>query len=398
MPDTKAYPITFKGSATPVATKFLKSDPIVLDFAGTIDLDPTDAANLANVQKAFQSEMADRVKKHLGALNTFLQQKDKVIDDLVTKFETLKKDGFPDTPQSATVRVQTLKEMATIGVQIKTFPEEYIQIVQDWAVNVRDQGVHICMLTAVKKARLKTFQEKAFRVRLGQIVKVTLVVAAIALAVAAIVVTAGTTAPLFIGLAAAGAGIAGISSLAGVGKMIVANATMEKKLLANLGKDVQAVKDALAPLDNTKSSLAKHVTEMRNRINVRTDQIKKLEQEIAKHSASAKGYATALGQLKQDPTVLPAEIAKRQKNIDGVNAKIQTLLGQITKLQQSNGKGQELLNLLESMNVELNKISGQAANSVLGNLKEYFTSVDGWIDFGNNIGGLVGNASGIQPA
>jgi hypothetical protein len=398
MADTKPYPITFKGSAKPVATKFLKSEPIVLDFAGTIDLDPTDAANLANVQKAFQSEMEARVKNHLAALDDFPQKKDKVIDELVTKYETLKKEGFPDTPQSAAVRVQTLKEMATIGVQMKTFPEEYIRIVQGWAINVRDQGVLICMLTAVKKARLKTFQEKAFRVRLGQVVKVTLVILASALAIAAIVVTAGTTAPLFIGLAAAGASIAGIASMAGVGKMIVANATIEKKLLANLSKDVQAVKDALAPLDNTKSSLAKHVLEMRNRINVRTDQIKKLQLEIAKHSASAKGYATALGQLKQDPSVLPAEIAKRQKNIDGLNTKIDSLLGQITKLQQSNGKGQELLNLLVSMNVDLDKISGQAANSVLGNLKEYFTSVDGWIDFGNNIGGLVGNASGIQPS
>src|SRR6266702_2356928 len=97
----KAYPITYKGSVTPVATKFLKSEALVMDFAGTIDLDETDAANLGNLQKAFQSEMETRIKSQLSALNKWLAEKDTTIASMVSRFDALKKSGFPDTPQSA---------------------------------------------------------------------------------------------------------------------------------------------------------------------------------------------------------------------------------------------------------------------------------------------------------
>jgi len=211
----KSYPIAFKGSVTPAATKFLKSDPIVMDFSGTIDLDETDASHLGNVQKAFQTDMAARLKTAVGHLNTWLAAKDKLIDDMVKRFEALKKEGFPATPAAANQRGATLKELGTLGAQIQLYPDEYKQIVKDWAVNARDQQAHVCMVTAIKAARVKTISEKTWRVRAGQALKVLLVVAVIALSIAAIVVTAGATAPIFVALAGAGLAISGVSSIAG---------------------------------------------------------------------------------------------------------------------------------------------------------------------------------------
>ena len=361
MADKKSYPITFKGTVTPIATKFLKSDPIVMDFSGTIDLDATDAASLANVQKAFQSEMASRLKTAVGHLNTWLGEKDKLIDSMVKRFEALKKQGFPSTPQAATARAQTLKELGTLGAQITLFPEDYKTIVQDWAENAREQQARVCLVTAAQKARVKTFSDKTWRVRAGQALKIALVVATIALSIAAIVVTAGTTAPIFIALASAGLAISGISSIAGLGKTLAENATIEKKLMANLAKDLETVKNALKPLDNTKSALAKHVTELRNLMKIREDDIRKCNTEIKKQDVAVKSYIAALDKLKTDKSVEPAEIAKRQKNIDALNAKLKTVNDKIVKLEKSNADGQKILDELEALNVQLDKVSGQSA-------------------------------------
>jgi chromosome segregation ATPase len=393
---TKPYPITFKGSVTPTATKFLKAEPLVMDFSGTIDLDETDASHLSNLQKAFQSEMESRLKAQLGHLNTWLAEKDKTIDSMVKRFEALKKEGFPQSPQAAATRAQTIKELAVLGTQINQFPEDYKKIVQDWAENAREQQALVSMKVAVKNARVLTYNDKAWRVRAGQTVKAILVVLAIGASIAAIVMSAGATAPLFIGLAAAGASIAGISSLAGLGKMLKENATIEKKLMANVSKDVETVRNALKPLDNCKSSLAKHVTELRNLMKIREDNIRQYNTEIQKQTVAARSYASALDKLKTDPSIPGAEISKRQKKIDGLNAELKSTSDSIKKLESDNAAAQKMLDDLEAMNVQLDKISGQSANSLAGNLKARFTSLDGWVDLGNTVGSLINTSSGIH--
>jgi hypothetical protein len=75
MAEMKPYAISYKGSVTPAATKFLTSQAVVMDFAGTIALDATDAANTGNLQKAFQSEMDARIKAQLGFLNKWLARR-----------------------------------------------------------------------------------------------------------------------------------------------------------------------------------------------------------------------------------------------------------------------------------------------------------------------------------
>jgi myosin heavy subunit len=289
-----------------------------------------------------------------------------------------------------------MKEMETLAKQVQTLTDDFTKIVQDWAVNAREQQGRVCMVTAVQKARVKTFDDKTFRVRAGQAIKVILVVAAIAVSIAAIVMSAGTTAPLFVGLAGAGAALAGISSLGGLGKMLAENATIEKKLMANVAKDVDTVKNALKPLDLSKSNIAKHITELRNLMKIREDNIRQYKNEVMKHKASAKGYTEALAQLKSKQAADPGELAKRQKSIDSVNSELKSVEAKIQKLEQDNAAGQKMLDELTALNVDLDKISGRAANSLAGNLKDRYTSLDGYIELGNTVGSLVNSASGIH--
>ena len=234
-------------------------------------------------------------------------------------------------------------------------------------------------------------------------IKITLVVLAIALSIAAIVLTAGATAPIFVGLAAAGIALSGASSIAGVGLMIKNNANTEKKILENVKKDVKKVTEALKPLDKTKSSLAKHVTEMRNVMKVRLDSTKQLKTDIQKKKAEIGGYDTQLKLLrtelaKQAPPdkKMLAEIASRETKMVKIKKQVGLIERKMAKMDVDNKAAQALLTELEDMNIQLEKISGQSANTVASNLKERFSSLDGWIELGNDVGGLVGGVSGAH--
>jgi chromosome segregation ATPase len=393
---TESFDMTYKGSVTPKATKYLKSEALSMDFQSSIELDSTDASNLKTIQKEFQSEMEDRIKGQLDHLNKWLAEKDQTIADMVKRYEEVKKAGFPDTPQAASQRNKTMKELNAIANSIRQLGSEYTGIVKDWAENCREQQGRIAMQVAVKSARVKTFDNKTFRVRAGQVVKGVLIVLAIAASVAAIIVSAGATAPLFIGLAAAGATIAGVSNLSQMGKIIVENANMEKRVLGNVQKDVEAIQAAFGGVKDKNSSLAKHVTELRNLMKVRQDSILKLENDMMPQKAASKSYATDIAKLSGDPTVEPSEIAKKQKAATAVSAKLEEMEGKIKSLKADNAKAQEMLKGLTDLNLDLDKFSGQSANTMLGNLKERFSKLEGWTDLGNTVGGLVNSASGIH--
>lgn len=393
----KEYDLEYKGSVTPTSTTFLKPQALVMDFSTKIQLDESDAANLTNLRKAFQSEMDSQLKIQIRHLNQWLAEKDEIVNGLVKQYEALRKSApFPSTPQEATAYEQAMKEMAPLARQVQTLTDDFTRIVQDWAVNAREQQGRVCMITAVKKARVMTFDDKTWRVRAGQAVKVVLVVAAIAISVAAIVLSAGTIAPLFVGLASTGLAISGVASIAGLGKMFYENATAEKKLMANVAKDVETVKNALKPLDPSKNNIAKHVTELRNLMKIRQDNLARYKNEVQKHKASARAYTDALTQLKGKQAADPGEIAKHQKSIDSVNTELRAAEDKIQKLEKDNADAQKWLDELASLNVDLDKLSGRTANTLSGNLKERITSLDGWIDLGNNVGNLVNSASGLH--
>jgi hypothetical protein len=393
---TEKYELTFKGSVTPKATKFLKSEPIEMDYTGTLDLDGTDAANLKTLQKEFQSTMEDRIKGQLDHLNKWLTEKDALVADMVKRYDDMKKGGFPATPQEATQRAKTIEDLKQAALKIDSLKADYQSIVAQWAENCREQQGLIALKLAVKSARIKTFDDKAFRVRAGQVVKGVLIVLAIAASVAAIVVSAGSTAPLFIGLAAAGATLSGISSIAQFGKVISENANMEKRTLASVQKDLESLQDVFSGMKDKKSSLAKHVTALQNLIKVREDNIAKLENEILPHKAAAKSFEADIVKIKGDPTVDQSEVGKKTKAIIDTNSKIAELENKMKAMGADNAKAQELLKGLEALNIDIDKVSTQTPNTLLGNLKERFSKLDGWTDLGNSVGGLVNSASGAH--
>ena len=65
-------------------------------------------------------------------------------------------------------------------------------------------------------------------------------------------------------------------------------------------------------------------------------------------------------------------------------------------MQQDNKDARALLKELEDMNIQLEKISGQSANTLAGNLKARFSSPEGWIELGNDLGGLASGVSGAH--
>jgi chromosome segregation ATPase len=388
--------MTYSGSVTPKATKFLKSEALKMDFDGDLDLDSNDAAIAKTIQKEFQSEMKKRIESQLDHLNEWLAEKDQLIAGLVKSYEEVKKTGLAKTEQAAAQQAKTLKELGPIASKIKNLTDEYRKIVVDWAQNCREQQGQIAMQLAVKAARIKTFNNKSWRVRAGQAIKAVLIVAAIAVSIAAIVVTAGTTAPLFIGLAAAGAALSGISNIAQIGKVIVENADMEKRVLSNVEKDVEAIQVAFGAVQGKTSSLTKHASELQRLITIRKDNIKKLQNEMLPYKGEANRYKEAINGLNGNEIIEAGEIAKKKKAIEGLNAKIADLEAKVKTMEADNAKGETMLALLASLNIDIGKISGQTPNTLLGNLKERFSKLDGWTDLGNTVGGLVNSASGVH--
>lgn len=400
---TENYMVSFVGKVSPKKTKYLVSPSFDLDVSGTLVLDETDGSKFKLIQKEFTNVMKKHLKTQLGHLDGWLKEKNKLVEEMVTKHEAIKKFGFPSTASDANALAAKNKALVTLAEQTQKLKDEYTKIVNDWAENARKQWPHVCLPQALKNARAKDLKNKTWRVRAGMAIKITLVVLAIALSIAAIVLTAGTTAPIFVGLAAAGIALSGASSIAGVGVMIKNNASTEKKILENVKADVKKITEALKPLDKTKSSLAKHVTEMRNVMKVRLDSTKQLKTDIQKKKAEIGGYDNQLKLLRielakqgtPDKKML-AEIASREAKMAKVKKQVGSIERKIANMNTDNKAAQALLDELEDMNVQLDKISGQSANTVASNLKERLTSADGLIELSGELGGLVGAVSGAH--
>lgn len=166
---------------------------------------------------------------------------------------------------------------------------------------------------------------------------------------------------------------------------------------------MKKVAEALKPLEGKRTAIAKHVTELRNVMKVREDSLKKIEMSVKEKKAQLGGYVsqlskleTAIAQQDAPDKKIVAEIASRKKKVEGLRKQIDSIGGKMTKMKKDNQDARDLLKQLEDIGVELDKISGQSANTVLGNLKGRFTSVDGWIELSNDVGGLLSGISGAH--
>jgi hypothetical protein len=390
-----AIKFTYEGSVAVKGTSFLKASDIDLSTSLDYELEASDASHAKSIQKEFQSLMDKAAKSQVAALNKWLAEKDEGIATMVKRHDELK-TMFPLTAQEAKTYAARVKEIQQIAEEVKELPAVFQTMVENWAKGFVDQQSLVAMHTAVKNARIAAFDAKKLRIKAGIAVKVTLVVIGTALAIAAIVLTAGTTAPVFVGLAAAGIALSGISGFGGLAKTIVENASAEKKLLANVTKDVEAVQAAFGNVGKTGSSLTKHVTELQNLIKIRHDQIRALDNDLAKYKAEAHGYMKKLVELNASPMVDKGTLKSQGKSVTEMGAKIDKTLNKISSLKADNQKAVVLLKALTDLGVQLEAISGQAPNSILGNLKERLSSVDGWLELSGDLGGLAGGISGAH--
>lgn len=394
MPETKTITLSYSGSVKPTKTSFMKPSDIAMNFDVSLELSASDIANERTIQTEFQKAMGRQLATQLTALNTWLAEKDRQVGDMVKRFQALQKQGFPDTPQQAKARAKTLADLGEIATELDALPREWTQMVQDWATNTREQQGLVAMKLAVKAARVTSFSDKNFRMRAGQAVKATLVIAAIAIGVAAIVLTAGTATPLVVGIAAAGLALGGIGSLGQLGKTLHENATSEKKLIGNLKDDIERVREALGAATTSGGALSKHVTELSNLIRLREDTIASLQSDLEKYAAPAKLLSDQMGRLN-DPSLNPADITKRVKAIDAMQGEMAAARRKVAKLIAANADARTLLQDLEGMIGDLGRLSVQPANTLLGNLRARLTSVDGVLDVAANVGGLMNAAAGV---
>lgn len=390
---TQHFEVKWTGSVTPKATKFMRSETLHMEFIANFELDSTDAANFKIIKKKFLSLMDGRIVEAAGFLDQQLTIWNGVIADMLTKYDKLK-GTFPSSPQAASQYASRIKELGTLAIKIQQYPEDYKEIVSGWAHNLPQQQGHVAMLLAVKAARVQAFDDKTCRVRAGQAIKAVLVLAAIAVSVAAIVVSAGSTAPIFIGLAAAGLAISGLSNVAAISKVIVENANMEKHILAAVTKDVDAVLAAFKSVKTKGSNLGKHVTELSNLMNIRKDKINGLKNDVLKNQAAVKSYVADLAKLGD--SVDPQLVAAKQKKAAEVETKLVETKAKIIKLEADNAEAQRLLDSLTALGAKVDELSGEAANTMLGNIKARYSKLDGWTDLGNTVGGLANSASGIH--
>lgn len=388
----KTLLLHYEGSVTPKATSFLKSEPIDMSFSATYEVEESDAAHAKTIQKEFQSAMASAIKSQAKFLDKWLEEKDALISDMVKRYNKLK-GGFPSNPSDGAKFVQETAEMAEIAKKLDEYPNDFREIVSNWAEGCREQQGLIAMQTALKSARVKTFSEKNFRVKAGLVVKAVLVIAVIALSIAAIVLSAGAMTPVVLGLAATGLALSGISSLGGLAKTIATNVNTEKKLLSNLKGDVEDIQQAMTGMRDKGTKLTKHVTELQNLIKIKEDQLQQIEADAKKYIVQARSYEVELGKL----TVLVANgmldekaFKAKQKASKEVSAKLAELTTTFAKTRHDLAKSKLLLNNLTALGVDLDKVSGHAPNSVLSNIKDKATSVDGWLEMTGTVGGLVG--------
>jgi hypothetical protein len=120
--------------------------------------------------------------------------------------------------------------------------------------------------------------------------------------------------------------------------------------------------------------------------------IASLESDLQKYDAPAKLLSDQLGRLN-DPSLDPADIAKRLRAIDAMRGELTAARAKISKLTKANADARMLLKELEDMIGDVGRLSVQPANTLLANLHARLTSADGLLDLAANVGSLMNGAA-----
>jgi uncharacterized coiled-coil protein SlyX len=286
-----------------------------------------------------------------------------------------------------------LKEIAK---QIPELPRVFQRIVQDWAENCREQQGLIAMSQAVKIAEIKVLQGKAFRVRAGVTVKALLIVSVFATSVAALIASASTTNPVFVVISSIGVLISGVAGLAQITTMVVKTISIEKLILKNAQKDVDAVLAAFGSAKAKGSDLAKHVEELSNAMKVRSGHIEHLRMKSLEYRVDFQNRYIELGELRADPSVDQKAIAAKRTEVEKVMGQLKSVAGKIEDMNNLNKASQKLLNSLSELNISLDALTGQKPITFLESLKNHFSNLDNLNNYLNTVGSWFSNAGGMH--
>ena len=339
------------------------------------------------IEKNFAKEYEKLIKGQLVHFEKWLKEKQKNIDDAKALEKTIVKMGVPEDEAGCKNLAAELDKLSKMKSAIESLEKDFDTLSGNWAKNVVDQQAEIAIMKARKQAGAKLLKDKKRRLVLGKVVKGILLVSAIAIGIAATVLTAGTAAPLVLGLSIAAASISGATGIYSFAKTVKRDNDIEKKTLKTVQAEVDALATAMKPIEA--SSLAKHVLELENIINQRKSELTGLKMELKKIIVALNGQFNAIKTLQLGSAGLlnAKDLDKQQKKYTSMHKGATEIATKIEKANSIVSQGEKLINTLKEFGVKMDEFAKfYKSNSIGGNLKRYFTSVDAFKDLAGSLG------------
>jgi len=399
--------VSYKESFTPTKTTHLSSAPITLQCDCEIDVEDADMKNEKSIKAEFEKAIKAQIETQTKALDTWLSEKNDTIDKLSKLIDRLQKSGAPigfsnvEYEKLSKEIKQLAKTVSLDDGSVDALKAEYEKVVSDWAENLQKQQPLIAAEIAVKKASIKQWSNKKFRVRAFKVLKAVLVLTVVAVGIAACVASFGTLTPVIAGITVGLVAVSGITSLARTGADIKNIWDMEKRLLGQVEDDIKQLENALGKVETVTGPFAKHTADLRGYYKDREAKMKELGTDLAKLEAQLKGINTDLGKLeKLDPTNggWASDITKKRKAAADCQKDIDKIETKYAEAKKGAQHALALFTKMEELGVNVAKVTAVAPSTMLQNIKQYVTSVDGVLDAADMVGGVAGAALGIASA
>lgn len=379
MPKVK---LEYKGSVTPKATSFLKPHAIDMHVEVEYDVPASDAAHAGLLQKEFQKAMQDGVERQLAGLNQWLKERDTILEKLVKGIEALR-GSFPADQAQAHAFSQQAEVLRQMADKAQSLEKDYLELVNDWAGHCKGQQANVALVVALKNARMSALESKRFKVIGGGIGQAAWTIAPVALAAITLALSAGPLAPAVLAVLATIVALRGVNALYQGGKQIASHSSVEKKLLADLNKDVEAIRSALAATHDSHSRIVRHASDLENLIAVRTDQLHGLENQFNQIVPQMHRLEKELHALRARPeaaVLLDASaIQKHEKALATTKTHLHEL-HQLSAAAKADIDGwQAVAREVQALGVDLGKVAEAAPGSILEKLKARAGSADDWL-------------------
>lgn len=358
-------------------------------------LDGTEVALAKKIEKNFAKQYEKLINGQLAHFEKWLKEKQQKINEAKALHKAIKKMS-PKTEGDFKKLGGELNELDKLNDYVSTLENDFEVLSRNWAQNVVDQQAEIAIMMAKKQAGAKLLKDKKTRMVLGKVIRGVLVVSAIAVGVVALVASAGTAAPLVLGLGIAAASLSGIGGLVGFAKTVARDNDLEQKVIKNVESDLKQISSALDPLSS--SSIGKHVLELETIVKQRNSELATLKMELKKTIVMLDSQIKAGRDLAANKSAQELfnnkEFQRRATEFDNLRKEAAGIGKKIEKASAVAARGERLCRELGEFGVKIDEFSKYyKSSSVGGNLKSYFSSVDGYVDLAKSLGAFRPGAS-----